>query len=367
MSQLPLELRQVVKRYKKGVEIGPISIDLDAGKFLSLLGPSGCGKSTLLRCIAGFEKVNGGDILIGGRSVLDLPPNRRDVGFVFQNYALFPHLTIAENIAFGLRRRGVEAAECDRRVGEMLERVGLAGLGQRRPSQLSGGQQQRVALARVLVLDPGVLLLDEPLSSLDRKLRVQMRAELRRVHREFQKTVVYVTHDQEEALSLSDQIAIMLDHSQIAQFGTPNEIYQAPLSPKVADFIGDCNMYRCVVKDVSTSSGTVRMETSSGMLLNAKLPPEGYRINDTVVALFRPESIRLGPSEPGLASNTLSVRLVEQSYGGQRITYFGTLNEADAIQITIPVDNLQTPLPSIGQTMNCHLHVDDIFTFPDSA
>lgn len=363
MLQSPLELRGVVKRYTKAVEIGPISLNLRAGQFLSLLGPSGCGKSTLLRCIAGFAQVDAGDVLIGGRSVLKSPPNRRNVGFVFQNYALFPHLNISDNIAFGLRRRGVSRPECTRLVGEILERVGLNRHGQRRPSELSGGQQQRVALARVLVLNPEVLLLDEPLSSLDRKLRVQMRAELRRVHREFQKTVVYVTHDQEEALSLSDQIAIMLDHSKIAQYGTPSKIYERPASAEVADFIGDCNIFPCTVKEVSDNDGLVCAVTPSGSLWRAAPGNDLCSVGSAANVLFRPECVRLGAADDGVPSNSFSARLTERVYGGQRINYVGTLQGGDSIQLTVPHEKMGGPLPEIGATVMCHLRADDVFLF----
>src|SRR5438093_9873671 len=211
------------------------------GEFFSLLGPSGCGKTTTLRCIAGFETLSEGAIALGGRRLDDRPPHRRDVGLVFQNYALFPHLTVFDNVAFGLRLRKVDKAAIERRVGQMLDLVDLPSLGARYPAQLSGGQQQRVAIARSLVLEPSLLLFDEPLSNLDLKLRIQMRYELKSLQRRLGKTAIYVTHDQTEALALSDRIAV-LSHGRIEQIGTPGEIYERPASTFVAEFIGSSNL-----------------------------------------------------------------------------------------------------------------------------
>ena len=332
MPQSPLSLVALRKRYSRSVEIGPIDLEIEAGHFLSLLGPSGCGKSTLLRCIAGFERVDSGDIRIRGRSILKDAPHRRNVGFVFQNYALFPHLSVADNVAFGLRRRGVEKKECVRRTGEILERVGLEHHAGRRPAELSGGQQQRVALARVLVLDPSVLLLDEPLSNLDRKLRIQMRAEFRRVHREFKKTIVYVTHDQEEALALSDRIAVMLGHDGIAQFGTPSEIYETPVNEEVAEFIGDCNTFSATV--VGEANGMLEMAGPNGTRWHATTSRTWPR-GSAVSVLFRPDRVRIDPSDDTVL-NRFQVTVKESSYVGERINYLGVMDCGEPVRMTGP-------------------------------
>ena len=229
------------------------SLDIHDGEFFALLGPSGCGKTTTLRSIAGLANPDRGRILIGGRDVTRVPTFERNLGMVFQRYALFPHLTIAENIAYGLSERGVAARECDASVVETLELVGLPGLGGRYPHQLSGGQQQRVALARAIVYRPEVLLLDEPLSNLDAKLRVSMRAELKKLQQQLRLTMVFVTHDQQEALAMSDRIAVMRD-GRIEQLGTPAEIYEQPASTYVADFVGGTNLFR------DASGGTVAIK-----------------------------------------------------------------------------------------------------------
>src|SRR5437773_10525926 len=221
---IELEVRDLIKRYSPQISVGPISFEVHEGEFFSLLGPSGCGKTTTLRCIAGFEEPSEGSVLLGGHRLDGWPPHRRDVGLVFQTEALYPHVTVYDNIAFGLRLRKAGKPEIARRVGQMLELVDLPNLAERYPSQLSGGQQQRVAIARSLVLEPSLLLFDEPLSNLDLKLRIQMRYELRDLQRRLGTTAVYVTHDQTAALALSDRIAVQ-SQGRIDQIGTPNETY----------------------------------------------------------------------------------------------------------------------------------------------
>src|SRR5580704_14206943 len=240
---IELEVLGLSKRYSPQVTVGPISFEIHAGEFFSLLGPSGCGKTTTLRCIAGFESLSEGSIRLAGERLDDKPPHRRDVGLVFQNYALFPHLSVFDNIAFGLRLRHVSRAEMAERVDRILRLVDLPEMARRFPAQLSGGQQQRVAIARSLVLEPGILMFDEPLSNLDFKLRVQMRDELRGLQRRLGKTAIYVTHDQTEALALSDRIAV-LSHGRIEQIGTPGDIYERPATAFVAEFIGSSNIFR---------------------------------------------------------------------------------------------------------------------------
>jgi ABC-type Fe3+/spermidine/putrescine transport system ATPase subunit len=233
-------LRGLTKRFDDVVAVDSVDLQVDAGEFMSLLGPSGCGKTTTLRLIAGFELPNEGSILIGGDDVARLPPYRRDVNTVFQSYALFPHLKVLDNVAYGLKQRGLSKEQRHDRARSMLELVRLPEVEERKPKQLSGGQQQRVALARALVMEPKVLLLDEPLGALDLKVRRQLQIELKRIQATVGVTFVYVTHDQEEALAMSDRVAVMND-GRIEQVGTPREIYDSPASPFVADFIGETN------------------------------------------------------------------------------------------------------------------------------
>ena len=301
-----LEVNALVKRYSDTVVVGPISFAAAEGEFVSLLGPSGCGKTTTLRCIAGFETATEGDVLIDGRSILGLPPNRRDVGLVFQSYALFPHLTVFENVAFGLRLRRRPAPEIGSRVADALRLVDLGGLEARHPSQLSGGQQQRVALARCLALEPRLLLLDEPLSNLDLKLRIQMRAEIRKLQRRLGKTAIYVTHDQGEALALSDRIVVM-SAGRIEQIGTPREVYETPRTRFVADFIGASNL----LAGVAEPSGTIRV--GDARLTSSDTPAAG-----PVTVLIRPERIRLvAPDTAPAAGNLLAARVAEVVYLGE--------------------------------------------------
>ncbi|MCE1162164.1 MAG: ABC transporter ATP-binding protein [Thiomonas sp.] len=232
-----LEIKEVAKRYGDRTVLHDISLKLSSGEFISLLGPSGCGKTTLLRIIAGFEHPDRGGVIVDGRDIAALPANQRQMGMVFQAYSLFPNMTAADNVRFGLRVRKIGAAEQTRRVGEMLELVGLSAHADKYPHQLSGGQQQRVALARALAIQPTLLLLDEPLSALDAKVRVQLREEIRRIQRETGITTVFVTHDQEEALSISDRVAVMFE-GRMVQVGAPSAIYQEPAHPFVAQFIG---------------------------------------------------------------------------------------------------------------------------------
>ncbi|QWW71402.1 ABC transporter ATP-binding protein [Rhizobium sp. WYJ-E13] len=236
-----VEIDGITKLYGDAVAIQHVSMTVSAGEFVTILGPSGCGKSTLLRMISGFAEPTSGDIRVGGKSVVGLPPYKRDTAMVFQDYALFPHRTVAENIAFGLRMRKVDKSEIARRVEEMLELINLKDFGRRRVSEISGGQAQRVALGRALVVRPAVLLLDEPLGALDMKLRKQMQAELKKIHRELGLTFIAVTHDQEEALTLSDRIAVM-NAGCIEQFDAPEALYRRPVTRFVADFVGGANL-----------------------------------------------------------------------------------------------------------------------------
>jgi spermidine/putrescine ABC transporter ATP-binding subunit len=306
-----LEIRNLVKRYTAQSVVGPLSFSVMAGEFISLLGPSGCGKTTTLRCIAGFETPSEGSIHLEGARIDAQPPNRRNIGLVFQSYALFPHLTVFENIAFGLRLRRVALPEMKARIGHALDLVGLPDLAERYPRQLSGGQQQRIAIARSVVLEPRILLFDEPLSNLDFKLRAVMRTELRELQRRLGKTTIYVTHDQSEALALSDRIVVM-SNGRIEQIGSPREIYQRPANSFVADFIGNSNLLDAVVVGVEADATLIR--TDRGMTLRAA--PAARKPGDRVVAMIRPEHVRLtSAAEPG--ENTMTVRIAQATYLGQ--------------------------------------------------
>lgn len=315
-QDVELEVCELTKRYSPQVSVGPISFAVHEGEFFSLLGPSGCGKTTTLRCIAGFESLSQGSIRLHGERLDDKPPHRRDVGLVFQNYALFPHLTVFDNIAFGLRLRRLGRVAIADRVGRVLQLVDLAGMAERYPAQLSGGQQQRVAIARSLVLEPRILMFDEPLSNLDFKLRLQMRDELRNLQRRLGKTSIYVTHDQSEALALSDRIAV-LSHGRIEQIGSPSEIYERPASAFVAEFIGSSNILRGRVVERRDDGVLVMMDT--GLRLSCRADPENTIDTADVSILLRPERIHIaapgGTATPG--QNRVSARVADVTYLGE--------------------------------------------------
>ncbi len=266
-------IRDAVKRYGDFTALDGVSVTIHEGEFFTLLGPSGCGKTTLLRMIAGFNSIEGGDFYFGDRRINDVPAHKRDIGMVFQNYAIFPHLTVAENVAYGLKARKVAKPEIRQRVQEALELVQIADLAERKPSDLSGGQQQRVALARAFVVEPSVLLMDEPLSNLDAKLRVQMRTVIKKLQRRLGITTIYVTHDQEEALAVSDRIAVMRS-GHIMQIGTPQQVYAHPENPFVAGFIGVSNFLDCVVS-ASGEDAEVRVEDAATIHMKLRRPFSG--------------------------------------------------------------------------------------------
>ncbi len=291
-----LEITDVSKHYNEVVALDHVNLTVDKGEFFTILGPSGCGKTTLLKIIAGLELCDSGRLSISNADVTNLRANKRNVNTVFQNYALFPHLSVYENIAFGLRSRKFDREVIITRVQAALEMLQLTQTSSRYPSQLSGGQQQRVALARALVNEPAILLLDEPMSALDARLRAQVQIELRNLQRRLEKTFIMVTHDQDEALTVSDRIAVM-NHASIVQIGTPNEIYERPCNKFVANFIGDANMFE------ASRTGTAGLETEYGTLETC-LPVPWER--GTVV--IRPENIRLHTQQPSVNGLKLTVR-----------------------------------------------------------
>jgi spermidine/putrescine transport system ATP-binding protein len=307
-SASDVRLESVVKRFDGVPAVDGISLEIPSGSFFALLGPSGCGKTTTLRMIGGFEEPDEGSIYLADRDVVGLPPYRRDVNTVFQSYALFPHLSVFENVAFGLRRKGVDKQQVQGRVGEMLKLVGLEGAGRRRPRQLSGGQQQRVALARALVNRPQVLLLDEPLGALDLKLRKQMQLELKQIQSDIGLTFVHVTHDQEEAMTMADAIAVM-NKGRIEQLGPPTELYEKPASAFVAGFLGVSNLLDGVV------IGPSRVRLDTGDEIGAEV---GDRTGRVAIGI-RPEKIRLSP--PAEGDNSLGGTVHETAYVGVATQY----------------------------------------------
>jgi spermidine/putrescine ABC transporter ATP-binding subunit len=307
-------VRELSKSFGSLVVVERATLDIGEGELYTLLGPSGCGKTTLLRLIAGFNAPDSGQVLFDGRDVSQVPPHLRGIGMVFQNYALWPHMTVHRNVAYGLKLRQTPAAEIESRVKDVLGRVRLEGLGDRYPGQLSGGQQQRVALARALVLNPKILLLDEPLSNLDAKVRVQVRAEIRKLQKELGITTVYVTHDQEEALTLSDRIAVF-HQGRVFQVGTPRDLYQRPQNRFVADFIGVNNLVEGEVRAVE--GGRARIATPVGELLavaGADLAAGGR-----CVVCVRPENVDLG--EVDADENRVRGRIAFSAYLGNTLRY----------------------------------------------
>ncbi len=294
----PLLLDSVSKRFGSVTALQPMTLDIHAGELLALLGPSGCGKTTTLRLIAGFDFPDTGAIRIDGVDISHLPPNRRGLGMVFQNYSLFPHLSIAENIGFGLKMAGVARQERDAAVARMLEMIRLPGYGDRRIGQLSGGQQQRVALARALVTNPSVLLLDEPLGALDKNLREGMQFELRRLQRQLGITSVMVTHDQEEALTMSDRVVVM-NQGRILQIGTPREVYERPRNRFVAEFLGTANIFTADVVERHGSQIKVRLPDSPASECWIEGRPDVGTPGRRVELAIRPEKIALNQSRPG--------------------------------------------------------------------
>jgi iron(III) transport system ATP-binding protein len=313
---ISLTIENLTKRFGETTALSSINLRIGAGEIFFLLGPSGCGKTTLLRSIAGFYIPDEGRILFGEDDVTRVPPHRRNTGMMFQSYALWPHLTVAKNVAFGLEERKLPRAEIEQRVHEALATVKMDGLGNRKINQLSGGQQQRVALARALVIRPRCLLLDEPLSNLDTKLRIGMRSEIRRICKEFGLTAIYVTHDQKEACSIADRMAI-LEHGHIRQHGTPAEVYRQPRSRFVADFMGETNFIDGKVEGVDQAA--IRVETSLGTFVGRATDGWTPAPGSACTLSIRPEVWRL--SESPAVTNGIQGRLKDRVYLGEMAQY----------------------------------------------
>jgi putative spermidine/putrescine transport system ATP-binding protein len=353
-----LELRGLEKRFGTHRAVAAIDLTVRQGEFVTLLGPSGCGKTTTLNMIAGFLAPDGGSIRLAGRPVENLPAHKRDLGLVFQDYALFPHRTCAENIAFGLRMRRLPRAEIAERVRDALAMVRLDGFADRRPAQLSGGQRQRVALARALVIRPALLLLDEPLSNLDLKLREEMRVEISSLQRRLGIATVFVTHDQDEALTMSDRIAVM-QHGRIEQIGGPSDIYERPATEFVATFIGTINRFRSQVVGQS-NCGSVLLQTPAG---DARLPASATPTGPETLLTIRPERMNLA------APNTAPPGSIAWPCTITRVTYLGarlevTLHFADGSAGVAHLTNTGTQSWSSGDAAEGWFRPEDAWLLP---
>jgi spermidine/putrescine transport system ATP-binding protein len=354
-----VEVRGVTKRFGAFTAVDDVSLTVRTGEFLTLLGPSGCGKTTLLRLLAGFETPEAGAILLDGRDVTHEPPYRRNVNQVFQSYALFPHLNVRDNIGFGLRMQRVPRAEAETRIREAVAAVSLAGMAERSPAQLSGGQRQRVALARALVCRPKVLLLDEPLSALDAKLRHAMQLELKHLQRRLGLTFIFVTHDQDEALAISDRIAI-LHRGRIEQIDAPAEIYCRPATAFAADFIGQANLFEAEI--LAREGPTARVRLPGGLELTVPanaLPPTTH----TVTVSIRPEKIFVSKTSPG-GANVCAAHIEEKIFQGPTdrlwlVTESGTRLHTLAVNESAHREALQP-----GDRVHCAIHADDIIILP---
>ena len=348
---LPITVRNITKTYGDVYALNDVSIDVNSGEFLTLLGPSGSGKTTLLMVLAGFTRPDRGSLLFGDREVIRTPPHQRDVGMVFQNYALFPHMSVAGNVGYPLRLRRVAKGDIEERVEQALETVQLGGYGRRGIDQLSGGQRQRVALARAIVFEPRILLMDEPLSALDKKLRDRMQIELRRLHEQLGMTTVYVTHDQREALTMSDRIAV-INHGRLMQLDAPETIYNRPANQFVADFLGESTFL-----PVERRDGKICYRGAP--LRIAAAPPEG-----DLLLLLRPERIRLLDAErsPDAASqmNVFPASVTDIVYQGESYLLYGRLSNGEEISLRGAArSDAWAQLPKVGDAVTLGLHADD--------
>jgi spermidine/putrescine ABC transporter ATP-binding subunit len=344
MSDPIISFQGVSKRFGQVTAVDNTSFDIQRGEFFSLLGPSGCGKTTLLRMVAGFEVPSAGEIMIDGQPMSATPPNHRPVNMVFQNYAIFPHLNVRNNIAFGMRKAGLTRAELDKRIDEALELIKLPGYGSRGADELSGGQRQRVALARALIKQPKVLLLDEPLGALDKKLREQMQIELRQLQQQIGITFLFVTHDQEEALALSDRIAVMSE-GEVMEIASPGQLYESPGSRFVADFIGSMNFFEGEV----TSSTDNTMTVQTGALGTVSVSNSDARMTSGQKAwvAIRPEKMQPVFSDPGADANTVAGTMGPSAYLGDRSHFYVHLSQREE-PVLVALQNLE-------RSMN-HLH-----------
>lgn len=349
-----IEIKDLYKTFRKVVAINRIGLKVQKGEMLTLLGPSGCGKTTTLRCIAGLEKPNDGDIVIDGQSMIAngfVPPAKRGIGMVFQNYAVWPHMRVHHNVVYGLKLQGIPKEKIREKSRNVLEMVGLGGLEDRYPGQLSGGQQQRVALARALVRNPKVLLLDEPLSNLDAKLREKMRFEIKSLVRKMHITAVYVTHDQAEAMVISDRVAVM-DSGNLVQLGTPEEIYARPATKFVADFIGTMNFVPGEVEQVATDTNEVYVRCEFGEVLRCiRADDLEVTTGQQVFASIRPEDVEVSAEPPADDQNTFKGIIAHRAYLGNFLYFFIQVNSTE-IRAQVPYHLPQRE----GQEIYLHLN-----------
>jgi spermidine/putrescine ABC transporter ATP-binding subunit len=344
--------------------IDDVSFTVSEGDLFTLLGPSGCGKTTTLRCIAGFEKPTRGKIQFLGKDYTTIPPFRRNIGMVFQSYALFPHMSIFDNVAYGLKMRKTPRREMEERVNHIIQLVGLDETQKRKPSELSGGQQQRIALARALVYDPQLLLLDEPLSNLDAKLRVFMREEIRRIQQEAKVTTLYVTHDQEEALSISDQIAVM-SAGKVDQIGSPDEIYENPKTIHVADFIGQANFLPCKVGKGNNQSIILTFPSHEKISIGPNSPYFSNFAHSEGLLFIRPE--RLNISSEATKNNALRGIVKRVLYLGSQVRYFIDIFQKTTCQEVLVDKNRRLKGVNKGDEVSLNFHEDDIDLFPQDG
>jgi iron(III) transport system ATP-binding protein len=351
-----ITLRGVTKRFGRTTAVDAVDLAVQSGELFFLLGPSGCGKTTLLRMIAGFLEPTAGSVRFGDRDVTTVPPNKRNTGMVFQSYALWPHMTVQENVAYGLNVRKVGAADRQRQVTAALEAVQMQPYARRKPNELSGGQQQRVALARALVIEPTVLLLDEPLSNLDAKLRLEMRSEIKRICSEARITTVYVTHDQKEALSMADTIAVLCD-GKVMQTGGARQLYDRPANRFVADFLGETNFLTAVVRGASDDG--VQLETPAGSLVSAAGLAETPR-GGNVTCSIRPEAIHLNSN--GTDANRLEGRVVESVYLGEVAQHRVEVSGGTILKI---LEINPAARGEVGDRATLSVHPDQVVILPD--
>ena len=352
VEALPITIRGVTKTYGRVHALDDVDLDIRSGEFLTLLGPSGSGKTTLLMVLAGFTRPDRGSLRFGEREMIRTPPHLRDLGLVFQNYALFPHMTVGGNVGYPLRLRGVPKAEAAERVKRALETVQLAGYGERRIDQLSGGQKQRVALARAIVFEPRILLMDEPLSALDKKLRDRMQIELRHLHEKLGMTTVYVTHDQREALTMSDRIAV-INHGRLMQLDTPAHIYDRPANRFVADFIGESAFL-----PVTRNGASVACAGSELKLANA--PPNGE-----LLLMLRPERLKILSGDAPEGVNRLTATVTDVVYQGDSFLMYARLADGAEVSVRGVVRSATiAALPSVGSTVTLGLEPEDTVLVP---
>jgi len=357
-----VSLRGVAKYFGDVRAVDDVSFDVKEGELFFLLGPSGCGKTTTLRIVAGFYKPDRGEVYFDDQLVNDVPPYKRNVGMVFQNYALWPHMTAYDNVVYGLKVRKVPASERVRKAKEVLRIVKMTEYADRYPNQLSGGQQQRIALARAIVIEPDVLLLDEPLSNLDAKLRLETRSEIKRIQRELNITSIYVTHDQEEALSMADRIAIM-NEGKIEQIGTPREIYSRPANSFVAGFIGETNFLEGEIQDIDKERVLLAVKVSSGELIYAKMPHGNFFVGQKILCSIRPERIKL-TDEPSIQGEAQLYKTVIHN-----LTYYGVIEHYvlggfGGIDLKVTNFNPTTHRRKEGATVYIYFSPADVDIFP---